>query len=407
MKKSIVGIVIVLIVYASISACQKLLPPAPADNEILDGPIEGLTDAQRHVFLQGDAAFNNQVFTPETGLGPIFVATSCGSCHAGDGRGHPFTTLTRFGQYDSTGNQYLNVGGPQLQNRAIPGYTPEILDLSIPHANFTPPANTGLGYLEAVTDACLIALQDPNDSNGDGISGVVNWVVMPSFLTPDPNAITLSGKYIGRFGRKAAAINLLNQTVNAYVQDMGITSGYNPHDLFHFNDGVFATDNVADPEVSAATVNNVVFYLQTLKAPIRRNTDDADVIAGEQIFSSINCSGCHLPTMQTGYSPIAPLSYQTFHPYTDLLLHDMGTGLDDGYTEGMALTSEWRTPPLWGLGLSPNSQGGQYFLMHDGRAHSIEESILMHGGEAQNSRNAYEGLTQTEKDQLIKFLESL
>lgn len=398
---------VVAIIVVAATACQKLLPPAPEDNELLDGPIEGLTNEQHAIFLQGDIAFNDKVFTPETGLGPIFVATSCGSCHAGDGRGHPFTTLTRFGQFDSTGNMFANLGGPQLQNRAIPGHTPETLPVGASHANFTPPANTGLGYLEAVTDAYLIALQDPNDSNGDGITGVVNWVVSPSFLNPDPNAITFGGKYIGRFGRKAAAINLLNQTVNAYVQDMGITSEYYPFDLFHFNNGVFGTDGCADPEVPAADVNAVVFYLQTLKAPIRRNTSEADVIAGENIFSAINCSGCHLPTMQTGPSQISVLANQTFHPYTDLLLHDMGAGLDDGYTEGNALTSEWRTPPLWGLGLSPDSQGGSYYLMHDGRAHSIEDAILLHGGEAQNSKNAYTGLSQTEKDQLIKFLESL
>jgi len=387
MRHTTAASLILGLVCLGVTACQKLLPPAPADNEILDGPIEGLTNEQRQIFLAGDIAFNDQIFTPETGLGPIFVATSCGTCHAGDGRGHPFTTLTRFGQTDSTGNMYANVGGPQLQNRANPGHTPESLPANVASAQFTPPANTGLGYLEAVSDATLIAMQDPTDSNGDGISGVVNWVIMPDFLTPDPNAVVLGGRYIGRFGRKAAAINLLHQTVNAYIQDMGITSDYQMQDLFHFN--------------------NVVFYLQTLKAPIRRNTDNADVMAGEQLFSQINCSGCHTPTLQTGYSPIAPLSFTTFHPYTDLLVHDMGAGLDDGYTEGTAFTSEWRTPPLWGLGLSPNSQGNQYFLMHDGRAHSLDEAIRMHGGEATNSVNAYQVLTETERAQLITFLESL
>lgn len=394
-------------VLIGITSCEKLLPPAPADNEILDGPVDGLTESQKHIFLQGDIAFNNEIFTPQTGLGPIFVSSSCGSCHAGDGRGHPFTTLTRFGQSDSTGNIYLNAGGPQLQNRAIPGHTPEVLPANVAHADFTPPPNTGLGYLEAVTDAYLLSLEDPNDSNGDGISGVVNWVTMPSFLSPRPDAIVLGGRYIGRFGRKAAAINLLHQTVNAYIQDMGITSGYYPNDLFHFNNGTFATDGCADPEVSSAVVNNVVFYLQTLKAPIRRNTSDPDVIAGEQLFTALNCSGCHKPVMHTGTSAIAPLSNVEFHPYTDLLLHDMGPGLDDGYTEGTALTSEWRTPPLWGLGLSPASQGGGYYLMHDGRARTIEDAILLHGGEAQNSRDGYTTLSQSEKDQLIKFLESL
>jgi CxxC motif-containing protein (DUF1111 family) len=128
---------------------------------------------------------------------------------------------------------------------------------------------------------------------------------------------------------------------------------------------------------------------------------------GQAIFGQINCAGCHRPTMQTGYSPISVLSNKEFHPYTDLLLHDMGPGLDDGYTEGSAKTFEWRTPPLWGLGLSKNSQGGSWFLLHDGRAHSLEEAILLHGGEAANSRQLYQNLSQQDKQKLIRFLESL
>jgi CxxC motif-containing protein (DUF1111 family) len=128
---------------------------------------------------------------------------------------------------------------------------------------------------------------------------------------------------------------------------------------------------------------------------------------GKQVFSQINCSACHTPTLSTGFSPIKVLSNKDFHPYTDLLLHDMGSGLDDGYTEGFALTSEWRTPALWGLGLSKDAQGGFYFLMHDGRAMSIEEAILLHGGEAEQSKINYAQLSGTEKEQLIKFLESL
>jgi CxxC motif-containing protein (DUF1111 family) len=180
---------------------------------------------------------------------------------------------------------------------------------------------------------------------------------------------------------------------------MGITSLFSPVDVY--------SGLEIDPEVSTQTIHNVVFYLQTLKAPIQRNQNDAQVIQGKNIFNQINCAGCHKPTLTTSYSPIAPLSYKTFHPYTDLLLHDMGSGLDDGYTEGNAKTYQWRTPPLWGLGLSSNSQGGQYFLMHDGRAKSIEEAILMHGGEASNSKTQYQNLSQADKDALIKFLKSL
>jgi CxxC motif-containing protein (DUF1111 family) len=162
-----------------------------------------------------------------------------------------------------------------------------------------------------------------------------------------------------------------------------------------------------DPEVNNQTVLDVVFYLKTLKAPLQRNQDDADVISGKQIFISIGCAKCHTPQLQTGYSPIAALSNKTINPYSDFLLHDMGSGLNDGYTEGTALPQEWRTPPLWGLGLSKNSQGGQYFLLHDGRAKSIEEAILLHGGEALRSKNNFQQLSAADKAKLLKFLESL
>lgn len=150
-----------------------------------------------------------------------------------------------------------------------------------------------------------------------------------------------------------------------------------------------------------------MFYLQTLKAPIQRQQNDSEVKNGRVIFDRINCSGCHKPTLKTGISTTKALSNKTFHPYTDLLLHDMGAGLDDAYTEGTAKTFEWRTPPLWGLGLSPNSQGGQYHLLHDGRAKSIEEAITLHGGEAANARNEYIQLSAADKNALIKFLKSL
>ncbi len=394
---------IISIIFLSVVAgigCQKLLPKAPDDDSILDGPVEGLTNEQRAFFLRGDIAFNDDVFTAETGLGPLFVATSCSSCHAGDGKGHPFTTLTRFGQSDTTnGNMFLQMGGPQLQNRALPGFMPEQIPAGATFSKFTPPANTGLGFLEGVSDATLLSLSDPNDTNGDGISGRPNWITVPQYSIIRPGTIERNGKYIGRFGKKAAVYDLLQQTVNAYNQDMGVNSTYEHYSTY--------TGLEVDPEITNQTVLDVVFYLQTLKAPVQRNHNDADVIAGKQIFININCAKCHVPQLQTGFSPIAPLSNKTFFPYTDLLLHDMGPGLNDGYTEGTALPAEWRTPPLWGLGLSKNSQGGQYFLLHDGRAKTIEEAILLHGGEAQQSKNNFEQLTPADKAKLIKFLESL
>lgn len=392
-------ILVVWLLLVSVVACQKLLPGAPADDEILDGPLEGLTGAQHAQFLAGDIAFNDEIFTVEKGLGSIFVATSCGSCHAGDGKGHPFTTLVRFGQPDTLGNQFLNQGGPQLQNRAIPGFLPEQIPAGATHSAFTPPANTGLGFLDAVPDATILAMSDPNDINADGISGRINWKTIPAYCQPRPGTIEINNRYICRFGKKAGAYDLLQQTANAYNQDIGITSTFEPKD-------VYSGLNI-DPEVSDRVVHDVVFYLKTLKAPIQRTPDDPDVVAGKQIFMNINCGKCHVPQLTTGPSSIAALANKTFSPYTDLLLHDMGSGLNDGYTEGTALTSEWRTPPLWGLGLSKNSQGGSYFLLHDGRASTIEQAILLHGGEATQSRNAFQQLNAADKAKLIKFLESL
>jgi CxxC motif-containing protein (DUF1111 family) len=391
-------VIAVLMIAIIAMACEKILPPAPADNEILEGPVVGLTTAELAQFQRGDEAFG-QVFTAETGLGPLFVSTSCFSCHAGDGKGHPFTTLTRFGQSNNSGNTFLNQGGPQLQNRAIPGYVPEQVPSGATSSKFTPPANTGLGFIELVSDADILAMADPTDVDGDGISGVPNWKPIPYYLSAHPGAITQNGNYICRFGKKAGAYNLFQQTVNAYNQDMGINSVFEDEDTY--------TGLETDPEVSTQVVNDVVFYLQTLKSPARRNENDEEVIQGSNHFIQIGCEKCHKQTLKTGYSPVSTLSNKEFHPYTDLLLHDMGAGLDDGYTEGSALTSEWRTPPLWGLGLAPGSQGGQYFLMHDGRAQSIEEAILLHGGEAEQSKTNYMQLTEGEKQSLLRFLESL
>lgn len=380
-------------------SCNKILPAQPAEDAILDGPVEGLSNMENTRFLQGDVAFNDEVFTQQTGLGPLFVTNNCASCHAGDGKGHPFTTLTRFGQTDHTGNQFLNFGGPQLQNRALPGFTPEQIPAGATFSLFTPPAVTGLGFLSFVTDASILEFADPNDADGDGISGVANWISLPAYVHASPDAVIQNGKYIGRFGKKASVYDLLQQTVEAYNQDMGIATIYNPKDAY--------TGADIDPEVATQTVNNLVFYLQTLKAPIQRNASDPTVQKGKNLFNDINCAACHRPSMQTGPSPVAALSGKVFFPYTDLLLHDMGSSLDDGYTEGNALTSEWRTPPLWGLGLSIGSQGGQYFLMHDGRATSIEAAILLHAGEAQQSRAQYQQLSAADKKALLAFLKSL
>jgi CxxC motif-containing protein (DUF1111 family) len=397
-KKIIVFAVIGFAIIVFVS-CSKLLPGAPAEDQILDGPVEGLTAAEKIMFIRGDEAFNDEVFTNTTGLGPLFVANSCGSCHAGDGKGHPFSTLTRFGQSDTISNQFMHLGGPQLQNRSVTGFQPESIPPGATFSRFTPPANTGLGFVEAVPDATLLALADEHDADGDGISGRPNWIYAPQYCIIRPGTVIRNGKYIGRFGKKAAVYDLLQQTVNAYNQDMGVNSTYEHYNTYDAQE--------ADPEITNRTIQDVVLYLQTLKAPVQRNQNDATVSEGKHLFIQIKCGSCHTPELRTGNFPIAALSNKTFFPYSDFLLHDMGPLLDDGYTEGTALTSEWRTPPLWGLGLSKNSQGGNYFLLHDGRARSIEEAIHLHGGEATQSRSHFQELSQSDKQKLIRFLESL
>ncbi|MGJ1366129.1 di-heme oxidoredictase family protein [Sphingobacterium spiritivorum] len=399
MKKTYIVLLGIITLIACIQSCDKFEPDEPAEDALLDGPIDGLSYEETQRFLDGDVTFNDEVFTVEKGLGPLFVANSCVSCHAGDGKGHPFSTLTRFGQVDETGNMFLHLGGPQLQNRAIPGYQPETIPFGATFSKFTPPAVTGLGLLEFVPDNVLLAMADPNDADGDGISGRVNWIDIPSFVTPRSGGVTQGGKYIGRFGKKASVYDLLHQTVDALTQDMGITSVYNPIDVY--------SGEEIDPEIATQKVNNLAFYLKTLKAPVQRKQNDPEVVYGKALFTSVSCISCHKPQLTTGNAPIPALSFKDFYPYTDLLLHDMGPDLDDGYTEGSAKTYEWRTPPLWGLGLSPDAQGGTYFLMHDGRARSIEQAIEMHGGEATQARQNYRNLPQKDKDALIKFLKSL
>lgn len=390
---------IFLLILMKIMSCEEIIPVAPAENELLDGPTEGLSHAEQRQFLNGDIAFNDEVFSSVDGLGPGFVATSCGSCHPGDGKGHPFTTLTRFGQTLPNTLPELSIGGPQLQNRAIPGFEPEKIPDGVPFMKFTPPAVTGLGFLAALTDQQILQYVDSLDEDGDGISGVANYITPPPYFEQKWLHQPVNGKIIGRFGKKAAAIDLLQQTVSAYNQDMGVTSTFEPVDPF--------SQLTTDPEVFDQTIRDVVFYLRTLKAPIPRNEDDIQVLKGKRIFNEIQCSSCHIPEWTTPDSDISALSNKTFYPYTDLLLHDMGPGLDDGATEGSAETYEWRTPPLWGLGLSPNSQGGSFFLMHDGRARSIKQAIVLHGGEAESSRNQFTSLSETDKEALITFLESL
>lgn len=396
-----------IIVFIVVS-CSKIMPPEPDAETVLAGPVEDLTPQQMANHIKGDEEFA-RMFGTADGLGPIFVAASCESCHAGDGKGHPSTTLTRFGKYNGlTWDPMISQGGPQLQHLSISGYPAEQIPSGISgFSKLVAPAVTGLGYLEAIEDAAILAIADPTDANADGISGIPSYVDPPDYFVAKYHHQNFAGKYIGRFGKKAGAIDLTQQTANAYLNDIGITSDFNMQDLYNHQTGNYTGDNVPDPEVSASTVHNVAFYMRTLKVPPRRNTNDPQVLQGEQIFLNIGCGTCHTPTFTTGTADIAALSNKTIHPYTDLLLHDMGNELNDNYSEGSATASEWRTPPLWGIGLQKDSQGGQLFLLHDGRARTFEEAINYHGGEGSISRTNFQNLSQSEKDALIKFLESL
>lgn len=402
-----------------LGGCEGLLPSAPDESTLLEGPIAGLTGPQLAAFLAGDAEFSRR-FAVADGLGPIFVAASCESCHVGDGKGHPLFNLTRFGRMGPGGfNPMREHGGPQLQNRAILNYVAEVVPDGVTGVSqFMAPSVTGLGLLEAVDDTTLLALADPEDADGDGISGRVQLLDASDFiaeiarldlvLEAEPGRHQpIGGRYIGRFGRKAGTINLLHQTVTAYREDMGLTTDLIPDDPVTPGVGPFAGDQVADPEVSSATVSNVVFYLKTLRPPPRRSADAPEVRAGESLFGQVGCAGCHRPALTTGASRIAALHRVTFHPYTDLLLHDMGPDLDDGYTEGSATTAEWRTTPLWGLGLSEAAQGGRPFFLHDGRARTLREAIEFHGGEAAASRERFRRLSPAEQEALLAFLRSL
>ncbi len=405
----------------TLSACSDpFLPDAPDASVTLDGPIDGLSSSQVAVHAQGDAEFARR-FAPVDGLGPLFVATSCESCHVGDGKGHPLFDITRFGRVLSGAfDPMKNEGGPQLQNRAIPGYLAERVPAgATATARFTAPSVSGLGYLEAVEDATIRALADPTDANGDGISGRLSLVDSSDFIADIASVSTIAagaattrhlpidGKYVGRFGKKARTINLLHQSVFAYSEDMGITSDLVPRDLYNRQVGVQGGDGVADPELATSVLNAVVFYLRTLRAPPRRDADSPSVREGERLFAQVGCAGCHVTTLRTGRSDIPQLNNIGFSPFTDLLLHDMGSELDDGYTEGDASPSEWRTAPLWGVGLAERAQGGSAHYLHDGRAKSLRDAIQFHGGEGTRSRTAFNALTAEQQERLLAYLRSL
>jgi len=403
--KSIVRALAVGLLAAALplTACSDLLTVAPDAGDLLDGPLDGLSPTELAAFIRGDEEFGRR-FAPATGLGPIFNDVSCAACHSGDGRGRPGNALSRIGSPDD--DMYRALGGPQIQDRAIPGAIAESVPAGVHVSLRLPPPVFGAGLIEAIPESELLALADSNDADDDGISGRPNWVLPPSWVpTTEPGGG--SAARIGRFGRKAQTTSILQQTVEAYLQDMGITTDFlvvenrnplagNPHD---------AVDVVPEPEASSGTVFAVVNYLRLL-APPAPGQSNASRERGATLFTEVGCASCHVPVLHTGTSNVAALANRPVPLYSDLLLHDMGDDLADHRPDADATGREWRTTPLWGLRLIRQFLNGDAFLLHDGRARTIEEAILLHGGEAKRARDNFGALNATDRAALIDFVGS-
>ena len=375
--------------------------------------------------------------TARDGLGPRFNARSCSGCHPKDGRGKPFgesqgllLRLSIPGKTKNGGPLPHPVYGGQLQDHAIQGimseggfdiiYTeikgtysdgapyslrkPEykLMNLSFGDIGkdilISPRVGQqmiGMGLLEAIPEDTLVAWADKNDTNIDGISGKVNYVWDAQ----------KQEKSIGRFGWKANQPNIKQQVAGALLGDLGITSSLNPNENCLTGDCEDLPDG-GKPEINEKSLNDMTLYSRSLAVPIRRNWKDTVVMRGKQLFIDLNCNSCHKMKVKTGSSDILAFANQTIRPYTDLLLHDMGEGLADNRPDFDATGKEWRTPPLWGIGLIKTVNNHTFFL-HDGRARNIEEAILWHGGEAENSKNEFTKLIKEKRNQLIVFLNSL
>ncbi len=387
----------------AVLACSELATQAAESGDVFDAPVPGLTGAEEAAFARGDAEFSRR-FAPNTGLGPIFNNASCFTCHSGDGRGRIENALQRIGSADD--DLLAALGGPQIQDKAVHGAEFERVPEGVAVSVRLPPPVFGMGLIEAIPDATILALADPGDRNGDGISGRPNVVTSPDFIPPNELGGG-SGPKLGRFGRKAQVSSLLLQVVAAYHQDIGVTSDFLP--LENRNPlssvPVEAADRAIDPEIPAAVVQAVVHYVRTL-APPRPGEMTPRRDEGRQLFTSARCSSCHVATLLTGTHPIRALSNQQVTLYSDLLLHDMGDALADNRPDASANGREWRTTPLWGLRLMRQFLNGQAFLLHDGRASSVEDAILLHGGEAKAARDAFAAMTPVQRAALLDFVES-
>jgi CxxC motif-containing protein (DUF1111 family) len=411
-------------------------------------PAPILSADQLAQFLEGSKGFaQHWVVAPSIlglwGRGPTSNAEACTDCHENGGRGRPpedasermHSMLVRLsipGADPHGGPNPHRVYGDQLQNEGILGRVPpegdprlrweirsvtladgEIVQLRAPaldlqKLSFGPlapdvmtsarvaPALVGVGLLDAVSEDTIRALAAGEQAQG---------------LNGRPNVVwdVINGREaLGRFGYKANQPGVEQQIVAAYHADLGVTSRWFPEE----NCTAAQLECLAEPpgghpELPEAFLDPVLLYARALAVPARRDVGDALVKRGEALFAFARCDGCHSPTLATGDYPALPaLSRQTIHPYTDLLLHDMGEGLADGRPDFRAGPRDWRTAPLWGLGLS-RSVNGNESLLHDGRARNLTEAILWHGGEAQSSREAFRLMPKPDREALLAFLSSL
>jgi len=380
-----------ILLFAIVTACEPLASPrtGPASDggaHAPGGPLTFLTASQQHGFRQGNAVFQT-TFTPATGLGPLFNARSCAECHedpvVGGVGDEVETHATAFhgGVCDDLGR----IGGPVIQDSVTPalqqlGIQKEPVPVeATAFGRRTTPSVLGFGLLDAVPESEIVAAADPDDRNGDGISGRPNRL-------PDGR--------IGRFGRKAQIATLHEFTSGAFINEMGITSPPEPREQTIRDTPLPpGVDPAPDPELGQAGLDAAEAFMRLLAPPPPTLASFAE-LQGRKVFASVGCTGCHVPVLRTG-----ALSNTTVSAYTDLLLHDMGPELAD-ICLGQAEPAEFRTEPLMGV------QYKEAFL-HDGRAPSIEAAIQLHAGEAAGARDRFLALSPQERDALLRFVSGL
>lgn len=373
-----------MLTMAAAAACAKALQPGD--------PLRDLTPEQRERFALGREVFE-RVFVPESGLGPLFNSDACGECHenpAAGGSGDEIELHAAVLRSGGFCDPLAERGGPVFQLRVTPalknalGIDAEPVPAEAQRAARSSPDVFGFGLLDAIPEATILALADPDDSNRDGISG-------------RPNRF-FDGR-LGRFGRKAMVPTLREFNEAAFVLEQGITNPAVPDEGSVGGDPIPpGVDPVPEPELNQQDLGWADDFVRFLAPPVPAKLDDEGK-RGENLFTRIGCAACHVPTLVTGEHPVAALSRKEVAAYTDLLLHDMGPELAD-VCLGAATPSEFRTEPLMGLRLATR-------FLHDGRAGTIEEAIQFHGGEAEASRALFSGLTAAERAALIKFLQAL